>query len=97
MFAMINKTQKGESKMKDLPENFSIVEDQIISKAITRIKDGNYGFTCGICGHFGFRKEMRDDWDLGWVHWGCGVNLEKDEKSDERFEFEMDQIGREEN
>lgn len=39
---------------------------------------------------------MRDDWELGWVHWGCGVNLEKDLESDKRFEYEMDLIGREE-
>ena len=81
--------------MRDYPKNFTIVEDQVISKAISRIKEGHYGFTCGICGHFGFRKEMRDDWELGWVHWGCGVNLEKDRRSDERFEHEMDLIGKE--
>jgi hypothetical protein len=93
---MISKSQRGERKMRDLPEIFSIVEGQIISKAITRIKEGHYGFSCGICGHFGFRKEMRDDWDLGWVHWGCGVNLEKDRISDKRFEYEMDQVKGEE-
>ena len=78
------------------PYGFSIVEDQIIDSQKQITQGNKVGYLCNICGYFGFRNEMRNDWDLGWIHWGCWVNSEKDRKSDERIEWELEQISREE-
>ena len=68
----------------------------VVRKRVERIMNErtNYGYTCVLCGHFGFAHEMTwDDRDFGgWVHWSCKMSWKKQEAAEQRFEQVMDEM-----
>lgn len=92
MYSRIPIRTKGE-KMKD--QKINIVEGEIVLSDHMVIFDEGEGFLCNLCGYFGSRKEIKHDPVLGSVHWGCSVNYEKDLRSDERVEWEIEKMNEE--
>lgn len=48
-------------------------------------------YLCNLCGDIGEEKEMKNDQELGWVHWKCLKSYEKMEKQEQVFEWEREQ------
>lgn len=72
-----------------------IVEGEILHADLAEWRGSEVGHRCNVCDFWFKRKELYDHPDLGFICYPDKVRMERLEAADKRFEWEMDQAGRE--